>query len=379
MGEAFVFNAFVRDITERKQTEEIRSRLAAIVESSDDAIVGTTLDGVITSWNDGAERLYGFGPQEAIGRKISFLVPHDRLNEVRSILEREKAGERVEHFETVRRRKDGSLVDVSLTVSPILDADGQIVGVSNIARDVSARKRAEELARRAEDLARSNADLEQFAYVASHDLQEPLRMVTSYCDLLQRRYKGKLDEDADDFIDYAVDGAKRMQELVRGLLAYSRVGPLSKTLQSVDSAQVFDRAVANLTVAIQESDAVVSHGTLPQVIADPTQLEHVLQNLIGNAVKFRGDEPPRVRVRATRKGEMWLFSVKDNGIGIDSQYSDKIFAIFQRLHGRGKYPGTGLGLAICKKIVERHGGRIWFDSQPGEGSTFYFTVPAERK
>jgi light-regulated signal transduction histidine kinase (bacteriophytochrome) len=205
-------------------------------------------------------------------------------------------------------------------------------------------------------------------------------MVTSYCDLLQRRYKGKLDEDADDFIAYAVDGAKRMQELVRGLLAYSRVGPLSKTLQSVDSAQVFDRAVANLRVAIQESDAVVSHGTLPQVIADPTQLEHVLQNLIGNAVKFRRDEErPRVRVRATRKGEMWLFSVKDNGIGIDSQYTDKIFAIFQRLHGRGKYPGTGLGLAICKKIVERHGGRIWFDSQPGEGSTFYFTVPAERK
>ena len=379
MGEAFVFNAFVRDITERKQTEEIRSRLAAIVESSDDAIVGTTLDGVITSWNEGAEKLYGFGPQEAIGRKISFLVPHDRLNEVRSILEREKAGERVEHFETVRRRQDGSLVDVSLTVSPILDADGQIVGVSNIARDVSARKRAEDLARRAEDLARSNADLEQFAYVASHDLQEPLRMVTSYCDLLQRRYVGKLDEDADDFIAYAVDGAKRMQELVRGLLAYSRVGPLSRTLQTVDSAQIFDRAVANLTVAIQESDAVVTHGLLPQVIADPTQLEHVLQNLIGNAVKFRRDEPPRVRVRATRKGEMWLFSVKDNGIGIDSQYSDKIFAIFQRLHGRGKYPGTGLGLAICKKIVERHGGRIWFDSQPGEGSTFYFTVPAERK
>jgi hypothetical protein len=379
MGEAFVFNAFVRDITERKQTEEIRSRMAAIVESSDDAIVGTTLDGVITSWNEGAERLYGFGTQDAIGRKISFLVPQDRMNEVRSILEREKAGERVEHFETVRRRKDGSLVDVSLTVSPILDADGQIVGVSNIARDVSARKRAEDLARRAEDLARSNADLEQFAYVASHDLQEPLRMVTSYCDLLQRRYKGKLDADADDFIAYAVDGARRMQELVRGLLAYSRVGPHGKTLQSVDSAQVFDRAVANLTVAIQESGSVVSHGLLPQVNADPTQLEHVLQNLIGNAVKFRREEPPRVRVKATRKGDMWLFSVKDNGIGIDSQYSDKIFAIFQRLHGRGKYPGTGLGLAICKKIVERHGGRIWFDSQPGEGSTFYFTVPAERK
>jgi PAS domain S-box-containing protein len=338
------------------------------------------LGGVITSWNAGAERLYEFAPEEALGRKISFLVPHDRMSEVRSILEREKAGERVEHFETVRRRKGGTHVDVSLTVSPILDAEGQIVGVSNIARDVSARKRAEDLARRAEDLARSNADLEQFAYVASHDLQEPLRMVTSYCDLLQRRYKGKLDQDADDFIEFAVDGARRMQELIRGLLAYSRVGPHGKTLLSVDSAQVFDRAVANLRVAIEESGARVSHGLLPHVTADPTQLEHVLQNLVGNAIKFRRDDvPPRVQVKAQRKGEMWLFSVKDNGIGIDAQYSDKVFAIFQRLHGRGKYPGTGLGLAICKKIVERHGGRIWFESQPGAGSTFYFSLPAEGK
>ena len=379
MGDAYIFNAFVRDITERKQTEEIRSRLAAIVESSDDAIVATTLAGVITSWNAGAERLYGMAAADAIGRKINFLVPADRVHEVRSILEREKAGERVEHFETVRKRSDGALVDVSLTVSPILDAEGQIVGVSNIARDVSARKRAEELARRAEDLARSNADLEQFAYVASHDLQEPLRMVTSYCDLLQRRYKGKLDADADDFIEYAVDGARRMQELVRGLLAYSRVGAHDKTLKSVEASNVLNRAIANLRVAIQESGAIVSHGALPLVVADPIQLEHVFQNLIGNAIKFHGEEPPRVRVRAVRKGDEWHFSVKDNGIGIDPQYSEKVFAIFQRLHGRGKYPGTGLGLAICKKIVERHGGRIWFESQPGAGSTFYFTLPAERK
>jgi PAS domain S-box-containing protein len=379
MGDSHIFNAFIRDITERKQTEQIRSRLAAIVESSDDAIVATTLGGVITSWNAGAERLYGIPPDEAIGRKINFLVPPDRAHELRSILQRERAGERVEHFETVRKRKDGSLVDVSLTVSPIFDAEGQIVGVSNIARDVSARKRAEELARRADDLARSNADLEQFAYVASHDLQEPLRMVTSYCDLLQRRYQGKLDADADDFIAYAVDGARRMQELVRGLLAYSRVGPHGKTLQSVDTQTVLDRATANLRVAMQESGAVVTHGALPVVMADPIQLEHVFQNLIGNAIKFRGDEPPRVRIRAVRKEPNWLFSIKDNGIGIDPEYSEKVFAIFQRLHGRGKYPGTGLGLAICKKIIERHGGRIWFESQTGNGSTFYFTIPAERK
>jgi PAS domain S-box-containing protein len=380
VGDTCVFNAFIRDITEHKQTEEIRSRLAAIVESSDDAIVGTTLGGVVTSWNAGAERLYGYAASEAIGRRMNFLVPPGRKGEFRSILAREKAGERVEHFETVRRKKDGSLVDVSLTISPIHDAESRIVGVSNIARDVGARKRAEELARHADDLARSNADLEQFAYVASHDLQEPLRMVTSYCDLLQRRYRGKLDDDADDFIAYAVDGARRMQELVRGLLAYSRVGPHGKTLQMVEVDGVLDRALANLKVAIEESGAVVTHGKLPVVAADPTQLEHVLQNLIGNAVKFRrDDEPPRVRVRAVRKGHMWQISIKDNGIGIDQQYSEKIFAIFQRLHGRGKYLGTGLGLAICKKIVERHGGRIWFDSVPGAGSTFHFTLPAERK
>jgi PAS domain S-box-containing protein len=380
MGESYVFNAFIRDLRDRKQTEEIRARLAAIVESSDDAIIGTSLDGVITNWNAGAEALYGYAAAEAIGRKISFLAPPGRLSEVRSILAREKAGERVEHFETVRRKKDGSLVDVSLTMSPILDVDGRIVGVSNIARDVSARKRAEELARRAEDLARSNADLEQFAYVASHDLQEPLRMVTSYCDLLQRRYKGRFDDDADDFIEYAVDGARRMQELVRGLLAYSRVGPHGKTLQAVDAGHILDRALANLRVAIEESGAVITHGTLPVVSADPTQLEHVIQNLVGNAIKFRREEePPRVRVKAIRKADMWQFSVKDNGIGIDPQYSEKVFAIFQRLHGRGKYPGTGLGLAICKKIVERHGGRIWFESTPDAGSTFFFTLPAEGK
>src|SRR3972149_4786410 len=306
------------------------------------------------------------------------LVPKDRREEVATTVERERAGERAEHFETVCLRKDGSRVDVSLTISPILDADGVITGASTIARDVTARKRAEAPARQTEELARSNADLEQFAYVASHDLQEPLRMVTGYCDLLQRRYKGKLDADADDFITFAVEGAKRMQELVRGLLAYPRVGPHGQTLELVDAKAAFDRAVANLSLAVQESGGTLTHGPLPAVMADPSQLEHLFQNLIGNALKFKGDEPPRVDVHAVRQADMWHFSVKDNGIGIDQRYTEKVFAIFQRLHGRGKYPGTGLGLAICKKIVERHGGRIWFESQAGHGTTFYFTLPTER-
>ena len=375
MGDEYAFNAFIHDITERKLAEAMRARLAAIVQSSDDAIIGTNLEGVITSWNEGATRLYGYTPHEAIGKTRSILVPPDRQDEVPAIVEREKAGERVTHFETVRRRKDGTLVDVSLTTSPVFDADRVLIGASTIARDVTARKRAEELARQTEELARSNADLEQFAYVASHDLQEPLRMVTGYCDLLQRRYKGKLDADADDFITFAAEGAQRMQELVRGLLAYSRVGPHGQVPEPVEAKEAFDRAIANLSMAIQESGAVVSHGPLPTVIADATQLEHIFLNLIGNAIKFRDERAPRITVKATRKGEEWLFSVKDNGIGIDERYADKVFAIFQRLHGRGKYPGTGLGLAICKKIIERHGGRIWFESQPGHGTTFYFTLP----
>jgi PAS domain S-box-containing protein len=379
VGDEYTFNAFIHDITERKQAEKTRGRLAAIVESSDDAIIGTKLDGKITSWNKGAVHLYGYSSEEAIDKPLTMLVPRDRRDEVAAIVERERAGERVEHFETVCVRRDGSRVDVSLTISPILDADGTITGASTIARDVTARKRAEALARQTEELARSNADLEQFAYVASHDLQEPLRMVTGYCDLLQRRYKGRLDSDADDFITFAVEGARRMQELVRGLLAYSRVGPQGETLELVDSTTAFERAVANLGLALKESGGKVAHGRLPTLRADSTQLEHVFQNLIGNAIKFRGDEPPRVNVRAVRKSDTWLFSVRDNGIGIDHGYEEKVFAIFQRLHGHGKYPGTGLGLAICKKIIERHGGNIWFESEPGRGTTFYFTLPAETR
>ncbi len=201
-------------------------------------------------------------------------------------------------------------------------------------------------------------------------------MVTGYCDLLQRRYKGKLDSDADDFITFAAEGAQRMQELVRGLLEYSRVGPHARIDAPIDSGEAFERALANLRMAIDESGAVVKRGRLPTVLADATQLEHVFQNLVGNAIKFHGPLTPQIDIKVVRQNGMWQFSVKDNGIGIDMRYADKVFAIFQRLHGRGEYAGTGLGLAICKKIIERHDGTIWFESQPGHGTTFYFTLPA---
>jgi light-regulated signal transduction histidine kinase (bacteriophytochrome) len=225
------------------------------------------------------------------------------------------------------------------------------------------------------ELARSNADLEQFAYVASHDLQEPLRMVTSYLQLLERRYKDKLDQNANEFIAYAVDGATRMQSLINGLLSYSRVGSRGKQFEWVACEKLLEQAIANLQVAIAENHATITHDHLPTILADATQFVQLLQNLIGNAIKFRSEQPLQIQVGARPdNASTWLFWVRDNGIGIEAQYTQRIFLIFQRLHQRTQYPGSGIGLAVCKKIVERHGGQIWVESQPGQGSTFYFTI-----
>jgi signal transduction histidine kinase len=239
-----------------------------------------------------------------------------------------------------------------------------------------ARRNEKALARQAQELARSNEELEQFAYAASHDLQEPLRMVSSYLRLLERRYKGQLDTDADEFIAFAVDGATRMQTLINDLLTYSRIGTRGKPFAPTDSAGVLNQALTNLQVAIEESGATVTHDEMPTVLADDMQLAQLLQNLAGNAVKFRKpDTPPQIHVGVERSSGDWVFSVRDNGIGIDPQHFERIFLIFQRLHSREEYEGTGIGLAVCRKIVERHGGRIWVESEPGEGSTFYFTIP----
>jgi light-regulated signal transduction histidine kinase (bacteriophytochrome) len=236
-------------------------------------------------------------------------------------------------------------------------------------------RRTQELSATAQDLARSNTELEQFAYVASHDLQEPLRMVSSYLQLLQRKYQGQLDASADKYIAYAVDGAARMQRMINDLLAYSRVMTRGKAPEPTDCERAWADALANLERRIHESAAVVTHDPLPTVRADASQLIQVFQNLVGNAIKYHGPETPRVHASAQRQPGQWVFSVRDNGIGIEPQYFERIFVIFQRLHGKEEYSGTGIGLAVCKKIVERHGGKIWVESQYGTGSTFYFTIP----
>jgi signal transduction histidine kinase len=281
---------------------------------------------------------------------------------------------------------------------PLFDSAGQILGLIAVLShqplqdtqlkaeilNIFAVRAAAELERQRadavlqnqkQDLIRSNDELQQFAYVASHDLQEPLRMITSYLELLERRYKGQLDTRADKFIGYAVDGATRMQILINDLLKYSRVGTQGQNFEPVDCEKVLQNVLTNLQVAIAENNAVITHSPLPPVNADVTQLTQLFQNLIGNALKFRREEPPQIHVGVEWTNGKWLFSVRDNGIGIESQYTNRIFVIFQRLHSRAEYSGTGMGLAICKKIVERHGGKLWVESNPGEGSTFYFTLP----
>ena len=276
--------------------------------------------------------------------------------------------------ETLRRARDDLEIQVERRTEELRDAN------VHLSVELDERRKAEQrLAQYAGELTRSNAELEQFAYVASHDLQEPLRMVASFTQLLGKRYRGKLDQDADEFIGFAVDGATRMQRLINDLLAYSRVGTRGKSLKSTDCQVILREVRDNLMKAIEESGAVITQDPLPTVEGDEVQLLQLFQNLIGNAIKFHSSETPRIHVTAKRRGHEWVFAIEDNGIGIAAEHQERIFSIFQRLHQRSEYPGTGIGLAICKKIVERHGGRIWVESRLGKGSTFYFSIPGENK
>jgi len=488
--------AITRDVTQRRERERAALLLSAIVDSSDDAIVSKDLNGIVTSWNQGAERVFGYTAAEMVGQSITVVIPAERLSEEPEILARLRRGERVDHFETVRRRKDGTLIDVSLTISPMRDQQGNIIGASKIARDITESKRAEaallasearfrqlaeampqmvwtahpdgevdyynerwyqftgfrrgqgdrswqpvqhpddlkrgedtwrasvrtgepylsefrfwdgrenrwrwfmgralpvrgedgriakwfgtftdidEQKRVEDELRRANQDLEQFAYSASHDLQEPLRTIKIYGELLSRRYAHRLDGEALEFLGYLKNGATRMESLVRDLLAYTRVVQLEPPKESTDANEMMAQAISDLSGAIRECGATVTFDPLPAVRVRGPHLAQLFQNLIGNAIKYRDPgRAPRVHVSGDRKNGDWVFSVRDNGIGIEPEYKEQIFGLFKRLHNGDEYSGTGIGLAICQRIVERYQGRIWVESEPGQGSEFVFTIP----
>jgi PAS domain S-box-containing protein len=549
-GKPRQYVAIRADITERKRAEEVRERLAAVVESSDDAILGKTLEGTITAWNRGAEKVFGYSATEAVGQAMAILIPPERAQEETDILARIKRGESVEHFETIRVRKDGKRIEISATISPIKDSSGRVVGASKIARDVTERKlgeaalkesfatseaalkeiadqkfaldqhaivaitdvqgtityvndkfcsisqyskdeligqnhrilnsghhpqeffqkmyhaiangqvwhgeiknrakdgsnywvdttvvpalskegkprqyvairaditerkraegeirrlskemerrnvaletqaaelqrtrdalevrvqeRTEQLANANQVLEQSNIELQQFAYIASHDLQSPLRSISGFVHLLKSEYDGKLDEQADDWIRRTVTAIQQMQTLIRDLLSYSRVDSRSRPFVLTPLSSIFNEAVVLLESSIQDSRGQVTHGELPTVMGDRSQLLQLMQNLIGNALKYHGEKPPHVHVSGERNGEEWTCTVQDNGIGIEPRYYERIFEIFKRLHDQKEYPGTGIGLAVCRRVVSRHGGRIWVESEPGQGSAFHFTIP----
>jgi two-component system sensor kinase FixL len=376
LGRRKIYTGLIRDITERKRAEQSQATLAAIVESSDDGIVGKTLDGIVATWNAGAERIFGYSAQEMIGQPIAKVIPIDRLFEEIDIQHRLASGGRVEHFETVRIRKDGRTINVSLTISPIRDSSGVVIGASKIVRDITARKKIEEfLTRQTEELARSNTELERFAYIASHDLQEPMRTVQSFAQLLQRECGASLAGDARDYLDFVVAGTRRMQALINDLLAYSRVSSQGSPFAPADCAEICRSVLKSLQTFIDQHQAQVTIDPLPVVIGDTAQLGQLFQNLLVNGIKFQADRIPAVHVSVTQSDSDWTFSVRDNGIGIAQEYFDRIFVIFQRLHTIEEYGGTGIGLAICKKIVLRHSGRIWVESTVGQGSTFHFAIP----
>ena len=367
-GHPSYFMTSVVDITERKAAEEhlaqMEARYRGLLEAAPDAMVVVNGAGEIVLLNAQAEKQFGYNRDELLGQQVTNIIP-------------EGFAERLiaDDFELVARRRDGSEFPIEIMLSPLEGPEGILVTAA--IRDISVRKAAEEeLRRKAEELRRSNDELGQFAYIASHDLQEPLRMVTSYTQLLAKRYKGRLDSDADEFIGFAVDGAGRMQRLIEDLLTYSRVETRGADLLDVSSEEALQLALINLSVSIDECGAVVTHDPLPRVLADETQLVQLFQNLVGNAIKYRRPGVPRVQISAIKdRNDCWSFAVTDNGLGIEPQYFDRIFGMFQRLNKREEYDGTGIGLAVCKKIVERHGGSISVESRPGQGSTFRFALP----
>jgi PAS domain S-box-containing protein len=369
----------------------LESRFRGLLEAAPDAMVIVDRAGRIVLVNTPVVQLFGYAPDELIGQPVELLVPAQSAqahrDHRRAYLADPHRRPMGSDLQLSGRRRDGSEFPVEISLSPAESEDGLLVIAA--VRDISERLRYEEIRREvaerraaeaalalhASELARSNADLEQFAYVASHDLQEPLRMVANYAQLLARRYRGRLDDDADEFIGYMVDGATRMHQLIDGLLNFSRLGTRARPFAPVNLEDALAQVLGDMRLTVERDEATITHDAMPTVTGDDVQLGQLLQNLVGNAIKFRGEARPRIHVGARRDGTEWILSVRDNGIGIAPEHADRIFLIFQRLHTASEYPGTGIGLAICRRIVERHHGRIWVESEPGAGATFSFTLP----
>lgn len=377
-----VMYATARNVNERKlYEEELALRDRSINSATNGILIADARrpDVPTVYCNAAFEKITGYAKEEVVGRNCRFLQGQDHnqpdLDAIRQAIRDGTEGQ----AELRNYRKDGTVFWNEFYIAPVRDSQGTLTHFIGVQTDITRRKNQEaELARKTEALAQSNAELQQFAYVASHDLQEPLRMVASYTQLLRKRYQGKLDADADEFIEYAVDGADRMQRLIRDLLEYSRVGSENTSFEITECERIWQHVMSNLSASIRDHHATVTHDPLPTIYANPTLLTQVFQNLIGNALKFHGSSPASIHVGATSLSDGWEFFIRDNGIGIPPDQRDRIFAVFQRLHGRSDYPGTGIGLAICKRIVEKHNGTIWVDSEPGKGSTFYFTVKTSR-
>jgi PAS domain S-box-containing protein len=388
-GEPYGICSISTDITERmtaeQQVRESKEQFRRIIDTAQEAFVSIDANSVITGWNQQAETIFGWPRGHAIGRSIVELIIPNRY--------REKHYEGMKHFletgsgpvlrrrmELVATHRDGREFPIEIAVSAMRTKSGYVFNA--FLHDISDRKRTEELARiktglerQTAELKRSNVELAQFAHVASHDLSEPLRTVSRYVQLIDSRYRGKLDDDADEFIGYAVEGAARMQALVNALNAYSTLGSAEHEPVPVDCSQLVSQTIDALAAQIADSEALVTVDPLPTVPGDPRQLGEVFQNLISNALKFVKDGPPRVHVSAERTEESWRFTISDNGIGIKPEHRTRIFEMFRRLHNRDQYGGTGIGLTICRKIVTRHGGQIWVDEAERGGSLFRFTVP----
>jgi len=388
-GEQSVIQCNVRDITERKNAETALIRLASIVESSNDAIIGKDLSAIVTSWNKGAENIFGYTAAEMIGTSIKRLIPAEKLHEEDQLLEKVKLGENVKPFETLRRAKDGRLINVSLTSSAIKDADGKIVGVSKVARNITERKEAEDkihqlnvdlerrVVERTAELQTANHDLEAFSYSVSHDLRAPLRHIMGFMQLLEKEAGSSLSEKSLERMATICQAAKRMGKLIDDLLALSRIGRMELQKSEVDLAELVRQTLGDFQAETGKRGIVWKIHPLPSVRGDGALLQMVLVNLISNAVKFTGSRAQaeiEIGCAPSSDSETVIF-IRDNGAGFDPLYAGKLFGVFQRLHSQDQFEGTGIGLANVQRIIHRHGGRVWAEGVVDVGATFYFSIP----